>query len=404
MKVGSSLLDSVFPLYSGIRRGRYTTYDLSSSLSSRGTTDISDVPQLSGNVRVIPIKLEPRPEKFQDQKNTTFRLLNGPAKHKAVAIKDSLLCPGHSFKEFDDISSSDPPAWMMSQSSKSHNKYVSSDKLFSEAQLKSPKSDQNYNSKAYNAVIDDRLFYGSKFNSPVSIIQHDCYEDKLENWTTIPVKHIEPSHTSVSDEELNSNNNSSRRHNNSSRRRYSSTPRSRTTSSRVKYNRENSNDSNYQSRGNRSRKNSSPQCASAASEKSHSSNEESNKNSPSRNRDSGEPENEHDEIVAPPRCSVYNELKERLIQEDRKIDHIEGDGNCLFRAISKCLHGTEKYYKTLRSVLVTLIETNKSKFAQFVDNEDVEVSLLSSSAFFFSSFFSSLSLYLLNVSGLEQKS
>ncbi|CAG5130415.1 unnamed protein product [Candidula unifasciata] len=73
----------------------------------------------------------------------------------------------------------------------------------------------------------------------------------------------------------------------------------------------------------------------------------------------------------PPDHPVYEELKTILALENRKIHFITGDGNCFFRALSKILYGCETYHAAVRSLIVDIIATNKSKFAQFVDENDV---------------------------------
>ncbi|CAG5125883.1 unnamed protein product [Candidula unifasciata] len=290
--------------------------------------------------------------------NSVFSV--GPAKHAAITRNDSELFPKHSFQEFDDISSLDAPAWMTSVSPKSNNKFVSRDKPYLDSELKSHESSK---SKANDNIVDSPVF-DSQHNLPLSTLQHNSCGGQLENWTTIPIKHIESSTFSVSDEDLDSNNNSSRR-------RYSSTPRSR-ASSKVKYDRENSNDGNIQSQSNRFRKANPAYHTSASSEQNQSRNDETNNITSAIKGDLDSPEFEQDEVVSPPHCQVYHDLKIKLAHEDRKIDYIEGDGNCLFRALSKGIYGSEKYHKAMRMFIVNLIGTNKSKFAQFVDDEDVE--------------------------------
>ncbi|GFR58126.1 OTU domain-containing protein 1 [Elysia marginata] len=73
-----------------------------------------------------------------------------------------------------------------------------------------------------------------------------------------------------------------------------------------------------------------------------------------------------------PSYPVYGELKEKLSQENRKIDYIRGDGNCFFRALSKQLYGTENYHKAIRSLTVDIMATNRSFFQQFIDGGDVQ--------------------------------
>lgn len=74
-----------------------------------------------------------------------------------------------------------------------------------------------------------------------------------------------------------------------------------------------------------------------------------------------------------PSNPVYEVLKELLAKENRKVDYIRGDGNCFFRAISKIMYGNDNFHKAVRNLIVDIIATNKSKFAQFVDGGDVQV-------------------------------
>ena len=83
------------------------------------------------------------------------------------------------------------------------------------------------------------------------------------------------------------------------------------------------------------------------------------------------------EVNDTPSYPIYAVLKEKLAKENRQIDYIRGDGNCFFRALSKQLYRSEQYHQTLRSYIVDLVATNKSKFAQFVDGENVQVCMYS---------------------------
>ncbi|GFO49696.1 otu domain-containing protein 1 [Plakobranchus ocellatus] len=78
------------------------------------------------------------------------------------------------------------------------------------------------------------------------------------------------------------------------------------------------------------------------------------------------------EVNPAPSYPIYDELRKQLSQESRKVDYIRGDGNCFFRALSKQLYGTEKYHKAVRSLIVDVIATNRSSFAQFIDGQDIQ--------------------------------
>ena len=74
-----------------------------------------------------------------------------------------------------------------------------------------------------------------------------------------------------------------------------------------------------------------------------------------------------------PSYPIYEVLKKQLSKENREIDYIKGDGNCFFRALSKQIHGTEKFHKDLRNLTVDIMATNRSFFVQFIDGGDVQV-------------------------------
>ena len=46
-----------------------------------------------------------------------------------------------------------------------------------------------------------------------------------------------------------------------------------------------------------------------------------------------------------------------------------GDGNCLFRALSDQLYGSDTHHLKLRSALCNWIESHKERYAPFVDDE-----------------------------------
>uniref|UniRef100_A0A0B7ANG8 OTU domain-containing protein n=1 Tax=Arion vulgaris TaxID=1028688 RepID=A0A0B7ANG8_9EUPU len=74
----------------------------------------------------------------------------------------------------------------------------------------------------------------------------------------------------------------------------------------------------------------------------------------------------------PPNYPVYDKLMEKLILEERRIHYITGDGNCFFRALSKIIYGNELHHNAVRGLIIDIIATNKSKFAQFIDGENVQ--------------------------------
>lgn len=46
-----------------------------------------------------------------------------------------------------------------------------------------------------------------------------------------------------------------------------------------------------------------------------------------------------------------------------------GDGNCLFRALSDQLYGTDHYHASLRQAICNWIQSHKHRYAPFVDDE-----------------------------------
>ena len=69
-------------------------------------------------------------------------------------------------------------------------------------------------------------------------------------------------------------------------------------------------------------------------------------------------------IIPPPTTSKdYVALQQALLTQDRQLDAIQGDGNCLFRSISKELLGHERHHPSLRNILVNFIEHNPSSFS-----------------------------------------
>ena len=68
-------------------------------------------------------------------------------------------------------------------------------------------------------------------------------------------------------------------------------------------------------------------------------------------------------ITPPPTTSKdYGIIQEALQQQNRQLDSIKGDGNCLFRSISKELLGNEKYHTMIRGIIVDFTEQNSDLF------------------------------------------
>ena len=67
-------------------------------------------------------------------------------------------------------------------------------------------------------------------------------------------------------------------------------------------------------------------------------------------------------------CKPPSKLLDRddfLHSQLRKCHHVLGDGNCLFRAVSHQLYGTEEKHLEIRMSLIDFINQNKSKYEQF---------------------------------------
>ena len=63
-------------------------------------------------------------------------------------------------------------------------------------------------------------------------------------------------------------------------------------------------------------------------------------------------------IMQPPLTPEYVATLKELRQAERNLDYIEGDGNCLYRAISKILFGEQKYHSQVRTLLADFVEGN----------------------------------------------
>ncbi|KAJ1613321.1 putative cysteine protease [Cryptosporidium canis] len=59
-------------------------------------------------------------------------------------------------------------------------------------------------------------------------------------------------------------------------------------------------------------------------------------------------------------------IKECLHQSEVRVKNIEGDGNCLFRAVGSQLYGESSYHDIIRSACMDYVELNKEAFSGFV--------------------------------------
>ena len=75
----------------------------------------------------------------------------------------------------------------------------------------------------------------------------------------------------------------------------------------------------------------------------------------------------------PPIDDLYSQLEKVLSKISRTIDLISGDGNCLFRALSRETFGSERFYNWMRNRIVDFMETHANLFIGFLDcNETIE--------------------------------
>uniref|UniRef100_A0A0B7B5S1 OTU domain-containing protein n=1 Tax=Arion vulgaris TaxID=1028688 RepID=A0A0B7B5S1_9EUPU len=340
MELDTKVFDSMFPsLYNGIRRGRNYSYDVTSPHLSLEKSDFYEEQHLSSSVNVIPIKVEYYPERYQDDKNIRFRLLNGSPKNVETGRKAYPLSSGDHIPKLTDFASSYQSSLVQSKPPKDH--HISLHKATSDTKNKatSPKSLTASTVRSFDE--DGFPHFDSIHNLWTYSAENGFCEKEMDLWKSVPVHHLESSHTPTSKEKPNSNNNSSGK-----KGLYDPTSSSSTNVPAA------AEDIDHLSMI----------CTSDPSISSiHTSFD-------------GNADNEFDEreINHPPSYPIYDVLKVKLAPEKRKIDYIKGDGNCFFRALSKGLYGSEKYHKTIRSLIVDIIATNKAKFAPFVDKEDVQ--------------------------------
>ena len=69
-------------------------------------------------------------------------------------------------------------------------------------------------------------------------------------------------------------------------------------------------------------------------------------------------------------------VPEILASQDRKLKKIIGDGNCLFRALSQFIHGSEDFHAVMRQQLVDFVHKNKQVFVPFVLSGTIDTHLL----------------------------
>ena len=60
-------------------------------------------------------------------------------------------------------------------------------------------------------------------------------------------------------------------------------------------------------------------------------------------------------------------IEHLLASQNRKLVHVRGDGNCLFRALSLVVYGSEMYHLKIRELLVNFVRSNADKFRVYVN-------------------------------------
>ena len=73
---------------------------------------------------------------------------------------------------------------------------------------------------------------------------------------------------------------------------------------------------------------------------------------------------------------AYTTTAQLLQSQDRRITSIKGDGNCLFRALSLMVYGTEMLHAKVRELLVAFVRNNANKFRVYVTEGSLEDHIL----------------------------
>jgi OTU-like cysteine protease len=87
---------------------------------------------------------------------------------------------------------------------------------------------------------------------------------------------------------------------------------------------------------------------------------------------------QHSQLLSDPEANTQ-QLTEQLRHLGLYAADTTGDGNCLFRALSDQLHGTESRHLQLRKDICDWIQSHSVRYAPFVDDErglDVHLSLM----------------------------
>ena len=75
------------------------------------------------------------------------------------------------------------------------------------------------------------------------------------------------------------------------------------------------------------------------------------------------------DINYPPAYERYDVIHPFLSSTQQRVDYVREDGNCLFRAVSKSMSGSEVYFADYRSIIVDFIENYQEVFEMYVDGD-----------------------------------
>lgn len=81
-----------------------------------------------------------------------------------------------------------------------------------------------------------------------------------------------------------------------------------------------------------------------------------------------DPDSDNEKEIKRKEAEDLEKLLEIIGHEGKKIHRIEGDGNCVFRAISHQLYGTEDHHFLLRQVTMDYLILNREEFENFVSS------------------------------------
>ena len=70
----------------------------------------------------------------------------------------------------------------------------------------------------------------------------------------------------------------------------------------------------------------------------------------------------------PPTYDAYDIIEVMLMEQGLVLDYMNADGNCFFRAISKCLVGCESRHREIRTLIVDFMIQNQHLFDKYIDS------------------------------------